>query len=64
MALRVSWYVWKTVHPCRVESFRKSVSTVKDDLVTDPEIIDNLNGMLKLADNVCCNNLRLVIFKA
>ena len=52
VALRVGWYVWKTVHPCRVESFRKAVSTVKDDLVTDPEIIDNMNGMLKLVDNV------------
>ena len=64
VALRVGWYVWETVHPCRVESFRKVMSTVKDDLVTDPEIIDNLNGMLKLVDNGCCNNLRLVIFEA
>ena len=64
MALRVGSYVWETVHPCSVESFRKAMSTVKDDLVTDPEIIDNLNGLLKLVDNVCGNNLRLVIFKA
>ena len=51
MALRVGWYVWETVHPYRVESFQKAVSMVKDDLVRDAEIIDNLNGMLKLVDN-------------
>ena len=44
--------MWEIVHPCRVESFRKAVSTDKDDLVTDLEIIDNMNGMLKLVDNV------------
>ena len=54
----------ETVHPCRVESFQKAMSTVKDDLAMDAEIIDNLNGMLKLVDNDCCNNLRLVIFEA
>ena len=27
------------------------MSTDKDDLVTDPVIIDNMNGMIKLADN-------------
>ena len=32
-------------------TFLKAMSTVKDDLVTDLEIIDNLNGMLKLVDN-------------
>ena len=64
MALRVGWYVWETIHPCRVESCRKAVSTVEDDFVTDPVIIDNLNGMLKLVDNVCYHNLRLVIFEA
>jgi hypothetical protein len=32
-ALRDGWCVWvKFVHPCRVKSFRKAVSTVKDDL--------------------------------
>ena len=35
------------VHPCRVKSFRKAVSTVKDDLVPDSETIENLNGMIK-----------------
>ena len=63
MALRIGWYVWETVHPCRVESFQNAVSTVKDDLVTGREIIDNLNEMLKLVDNDCCNSLRLVFFK-
>ena len=58
--------MWETVHPCRVESFQKVVSTVKDDLVMDSEIIDNfnLNIMLKLVDNDCCSNWRLVIFEA
>ena len=30
------------VHPCRVKSFRKVVSTVTDDLVMDSVILDNL----------------------
>jgi hypothetical protein len=28
-------HVHKVVHPCRVKSFRKAVSTVMDDLETD-----------------------------
>ena len=36
------------VHPCRVKSFRKAVSTVKDDLGKDVMIIDNLNLIVKL----------------
>jgi hypothetical protein len=39
------------VHPCRVKSFRKAVSAVMDDLVTDSVIIDNLNMIVKLVDN-------------
>ena len=39
------------VHPCRVKSFRKAVSAVMDDLVTDSVIIDNLNVIVKLVDN-------------
>ena len=35
------------VHPCRDKSFRKAVSAVMDDLVTDSEIINNFNGMIK-----------------
>ena len=38
------WYWWlKLVHPCRVKSFRKAMSTVMDDLGTDDKIIENLN---------------------
>jgi hypothetical protein len=36
--------------PCRVKSFRKSVSTVKDDLETDVEIIENFNLIIKLGN--------------
>ena len=35
VALRFGWYVWVKCTPCRAESFRKAVSTVKDDLVKD-----------------------------
>ena len=42
----------KVVHPCRVKSFRKVVSTVKDDLVMDSVIIDNFNLIVKLGINV------------
>jgi hypothetical protein len=42
--------VGKVVHPCRVKSFRKAVSTVMDDLGTDSEIIDNFNRMVKLGN--------------
>ena len=35
------------VHPCRVKSFRKAVSTVMDDLVTDSRIIDDINLIVK-----------------
>ena len=38
----------KVVHPCRVKSFRKAVSAVMDDLVTDSEIIEDLNKIVKL----------------
>jgi hypothetical protein len=40
--------VGKVVHPCRVKSFRKAVSTVMDDLGTDSEIIENFNPIVKL----------------
>jgi hypothetical protein len=40
--------VGKVVHPCRVKSFRKAVSTVMDDLGTDVEIIENMNLIVKL----------------
>ena len=33
VALSVGWYVWVKCTPCRDKSFRKAVSTVKDDLV-------------------------------
>ena len=39
--------------PCRDESFRKAVSTVKDDLVNDFVIIDNKNLIVKLGNYVC-----------
>jgi hypothetical protein len=42
--------VGKVVHPCRVKSFRKAVSTVMDDLGMDSEIIDNFNRMVKLGN--------------
>jgi hypothetical protein len=35
--------VGKVVHPCRVKSFWKAVSTVMDDLGMDSVIIDNFN---------------------
>ena len=38
----------KVVHPCRVKSFRKAVSAVMDDLVTDLVIIEDLNKIVKL----------------
>jgi hypothetical protein len=40
--------VGKVVHPCRVKSFRKAMSTVMDDLGTDSEIIENFNLIVKL----------------
>jgi hypothetical protein len=42
--------VGKVVHPCRVKSFRKAVSTVMDDLGTDVEIIENFNLIVKLGN--------------
>jgi hypothetical protein len=45
--------VGKVVHPCRVKSFRKAVSTVMDDLGTDVMIIDNFNRMVKLGNLRC-----------
>jgi hypothetical protein len=45
--------VGKVVHPCRVKSFRKAVSTVTDDLGTDSVIIDNFNRMVKLGNLKC-----------
>jgi hypothetical protein len=45
--------VGKVVHPCRVKSFRKAVSTVTDDLGTDSVIIDNFNRMVKLGNLRC-----------
>jgi hypothetical protein len=45
-----SWLarVGNVVHPCRVKSFRKAVSTVMDDLGMDSEIIENFNLIVKL----------------
>ena len=40
--------VSEVVHPCRVKSFRKAVSAVMDDLVTDSGIIEDLNKIVKL----------------
>jgi hypothetical protein len=40
--------VGEVVHPCRVKSFRKAVSTVTDDLGTDVMIIENINLIVKL----------------
>jgi hypothetical protein len=45
--------VGKVVHPCRVKSFRKAVSTVMDDLGTDVMIIDNFNLIVKLGNLKC-----------
>jgi len=38
------------VHPCRIKSFRKTVSAVMDDLATYSEIIENLNVIVKPVD--------------
>jgi hypothetical protein len=43
----------KVVHPCRVKSFRKAMSTVMDDLGMDSVIIDNFNRMIKLGNLKC-----------
>jgi hypothetical protein len=40
--------VGKVVHPWRVTSFRKAVSTVTDDLGMDFETIENFNLIVKL----------------
>jgi hypothetical protein len=40
--------VGKVVHPYRVKSFRKAVSTVMDDLGMDSVIIENFNLIVKL----------------
>jgi len=40
----------KVVHPCRVKSFRKAVSTVTDDLGTDVETIENMILIVKLGN--------------
>jgi hypothetical protein len=40
--------VGKVVHPCRVKSFQKAMSTVTDDLGTDSEIIEKFNLIIKL----------------
>jgi hypothetical protein len=45
-----SAHVGKVVHPCRVKSFRKAVSTVMDDLGTDFVIIENFNLIVKLGE--------------
>jgi hypothetical protein len=44
--------VGTVVHPCKVKSFLKAVSTVTDDLVMDSVIIDNMNLIVKLGINV------------
>ena len=51
VALRVGWPC-EFVHPCRDKPFRKAVSTVMDDLVTDSVNIDNYNQKLKLVNLV------------
>jgi hypothetical protein len=45
-----SWlaHVGKVVHPCRVKSFQKAMSTVMDDLGMDSVIIENINLIIKL----------------
>ena len=40
----------KVVHPCRVKSFQKAVSTVTDDLGTDVKTIENFNLIVKLCN--------------
>jgi hypothetical protein len=42
--------VGKVVHPCRVKSFQKAVSTVMVDLGTDSVIIENINLIVKLGE--------------
>jgi hypothetical protein len=42
--------VGKVVHPCRVKSFQKAVSTVMDDLGMDSVIIENFNLIVKLGE--------------
>jgi hypothetical protein len=45
--------VGKVVHPCRVKSFRKDMSTVTDDLGMDVMVIDNFNLIVKLGNLKC-----------
>jgi hypothetical protein len=45
--------VGKVVHPCRVKSFQKAVSTVTDNLGMDSVIIDNFNLIVKLGNLKC-----------
>jgi hypothetical protein len=40
--------VGKVVHPCRVKSFQKAMSTVTDDLGIDSVIIESINLIVKL----------------
>jgi hypothetical protein len=42
--------VGKVVHPCRVKSFQKAVSTVMDDFGMDVMIIENFNLIVKLGE--------------
>jgi hypothetical protein len=42
--------VGKVIHPCRVKSFQKAMSTVMDDSGTDSMIIENLNLIVKLGN--------------
>jgi hypothetical protein len=51
--------VGKFVHPCRVKSFRKAVSTVMDDLGTDSMIIENFNLIVKLGEQCVLRMLPL-----
>ena len=44
------------VHPCRVKSFRKAVSTVMDDLGIDDKIIENIN-LIDMAAKGCIINV-------
>ena len=46
----------KVVHPCRVKSFRKAVSTVMDDLGIDDKIIENIN-LIDMAAKGCIINV-------
>jgi hypothetical protein len=45
--------VGRVVHPCRVKSFRKAMSSVMDDFGTDSVIIDNSNLIVKLGNLKC-----------